>query len=45
MATVSIRCIVNDVDDAIDFYCRHLGFDEEMHPTPHSPCSRAVTCA
>ena len=34
MATVSIRYIVNDVDAAIDFYCRHLGFDEEMHPAP-----------
>lgn len=34
MATVSIRYIVDDVDAAIDFYCRHLGFDEEMHPAP-----------
>jgi catechol 2,3-dioxygenase-like lactoylglutathione lyase family enzyme len=32
MATVSVRYIVHDVDAAIDFYCRHLGFHEEMHP-------------
>ncbi len=34
MATVSVRYIVTDVDAAIDFYCRHLGFREEMHPAP-----------
>lgn len=34
MATVSVRYIVNDVDAAIAFYCRHLGFREEMHPAP-----------
>jgi len=34
MATVSVRYIVNDVDEAIAFYCRHLGFSEEMHPAP-----------
>jgi catechol 2,3-dioxygenase-like lactoylglutathione lyase family enzyme len=34
MATVSVRYIVNDVDRAIDFYCRHLGFHEVMHPAP-----------
>jgi len=34
MATVSIRYIVRDVDAAIDFYCRHLGFHEVMHPAP-----------
>jgi catechol 2,3-dioxygenase-like lactoylglutathione lyase family enzyme len=34
MATVSVRYIVNDVDAAIDFYCRNLGFREEMHPAP-----------
>ena len=34
MATVSIRYIVDDVDTAIDFYCRHLGFHEDMHPAP-----------
>jgi catechol 2,3-dioxygenase-like lactoylglutathione lyase family enzyme len=32
MATV--RYIVNDVDAAIEFYCRHLGFHEIMHPAP-----------
>lgn len=32
MATVSVRYIVNDVDAAIDFYCRQLGFHEDMHP-------------
>jgi catechol 2,3-dioxygenase-like lactoylglutathione lyase family enzyme len=34
MATVSVRYIVNDVDDAITFYCGHLGFEEVMHPAP-----------
>jgi catechol 2,3-dioxygenase-like lactoylglutathione lyase family enzyme len=34
LATVGVRYIVNDVDAAIDFYCRLLGFDEEMHPAP-----------
>ena len=34
MATVSVRYIVNDVDEAISFYCRHLGFQEVMHPAP-----------
>ncbi len=34
MATVQVRYIVRDVDAAIDFYCRHLGFSEIMHPAP-----------
>jgi catechol 2,3-dioxygenase-like lactoylglutathione lyase family enzyme len=34
MATVSVRYIVDDVDKAIEFYCRQLGFREEMHPAP-----------
>ncbi len=34
MATVSVRYIVRDVDAAIRFYCRLLGFAEEMHPNP-----------
>jgi catechol 2,3-dioxygenase-like lactoylglutathione lyase family enzyme len=34
MATVSVRYIVNDVDEAITFYCGDLGFREEMHPAP-----------
>jgi catechol 2,3-dioxygenase-like lactoylglutathione lyase family enzyme len=34
MATVSVRYIVHDVDAAIDFYCKRLGFDEQMHPAP-----------
>jgi catechol 2,3-dioxygenase-like lactoylglutathione lyase family enzyme len=28
------RYIVDDVDAAIDFYTRHLGFKLEMHPAP-----------
>ena len=28
------RYIVNDVDTAIDFYTKHLGFRVEMHPAP-----------
>jgi catechol 2,3-dioxygenase-like lactoylglutathione lyase family enzyme len=34
VATVSIRYIVNDVDEAIAFYTQHLGFTEVMHPAP-----------
>lgn len=34
MTTVSVRYIVDDVDAAIDFYCRRLGFQEVMHPAP-----------
>jgi catechol 2,3-dioxygenase-like lactoylglutathione lyase family enzyme len=34
MATVSVRYIVDDVDAAIAFYCRELGFEEVMHPAP-----------
>jgi catechol 2,3-dioxygenase-like lactoylglutathione lyase family enzyme len=34
MSTVSVRYIVDDVDAAIEFYCEHLGFEEQMHPDP-----------
>jgi catechol 2,3-dioxygenase-like lactoylglutathione lyase family enzyme len=34
MPTVSVRYIVNDVAEAISFYCQHLGFTEVMHPAP-----------
>lgn len=34
MATVSIRYIVNDVDEAIAFYVEQLGFQVVMHPAP-----------
>jgi predicted enzyme related to lactoylglutathione lyase len=34
MATVSVRYIVDNVDEAISFYCEHLGFSERMHPAP-----------
>jgi catechol 2,3-dioxygenase-like lactoylglutathione lyase family enzyme len=34
MSTVSVRYIVNDVDDAVSFYCTRLGFDLKMHPDP-----------
>src|SRR5437763_4861471 len=34
MAQVSVRYIVDDVDDAISFYCGELGFHEDMHPAP-----------
>lgn len=29
---VTVRYIVRDVDEAIAFYCQHLGFREIMHP-------------
>jgi len=34
MATVQVRYIVHDVDKAIPFYTRQLGFKLEMHPAP-----------
>ena len=34
MPTVSVRYIVNDVDEAIAFYRDSLGFAEVMHPAP-----------
>jgi len=34
MATVQVRYIVNDVDAAIQFYCKLLDFKEVMHPAP-----------
>src|SRR5262245_48185896 len=34
VATVQVRYIVNDVDAALAFYCSHLGFHEDMHPSP-----------
>ena len=34
MSKVSVRYIVNDVDAAIDFYTKALGFTVEMHPAP-----------
>ena len=46
MATVSVRYIVHDVDAAIGFYCRNLGFTEVMRiPRRPSPMlSRIATC-
>jgi flavin reductase (DIM6/NTAB) family NADH-FMN oxidoreductase RutF/predicted enzyme related to lactoylglutathione lyase len=34
MAGSSVRYIVDDVDSAIEFYTRHLGFHLDMHPAP-----------
>jgi catechol 2,3-dioxygenase-like lactoylglutathione lyase family enzyme len=34
MGTVSVRYIVDGVEEAISFYCEHLGFEVEMHPAP-----------
>ncbi len=31
---VQVRYIVHDVDAAIAFYCKHLGFQKAMHPAP-----------
>ena len=32
MASVSVRYIVDDIDAAIEFYTRHLGFTLDLHP-------------
>jgi catechol 2,3-dioxygenase-like lactoylglutathione lyase family enzyme len=34
VATVSVRYIVDDVDQALTFYCGQLGFHEDLHPAP-----------
>lgn len=34
MASVSVRYIVDDVDQAVDFYCGRLGFEVQMRPAP-----------
>jgi catechol 2,3-dioxygenase-like lactoylglutathione lyase family enzyme len=34
MSKVSVRYIVNNVDEAIEFYTKALGFKVEMHPAP-----------
>lgn len=34
MTGATVRYIVNDVDEAIDFYCQRLGFELTMHPAP-----------
>ncbi|WP_372697816.1 VOC family protein [Arthrobacter sp. JSM 101049] len=34
MATVRVRYIVDDVEEALSFYCTELGFREVMHPAP-----------
>jgi catechol 2,3-dioxygenase-like lactoylglutathione lyase family enzyme len=34
MAAVGVRYIVDDVEAAIEFYTKHLGFDVQMHPAP-----------
>jgi catechol 2,3-dioxygenase-like lactoylglutathione lyase family enzyme len=34
MPRISVRYIVDDVEEAISFYCEHLGFTEQMHPAP-----------
>jgi len=34
MASVCVRYIVDDIDEAISFYSQQLGFIEEKRPTP-----------
>jgi len=34
MAKVQVRYIVNNVEEAITFYTKHLGFKLDMHPAP-----------
>src|SRR3569832_1190616 len=34
MTSVQVRYIVRDVDAAIAFYTKHLGFRLDMHPAP-----------
>lgn len=34
MAGISVRYIVDDVDAAVEFYTKHLGFSPALHPAP-----------
>lgn len=34
MPSVRVRYIVDDVDAAVTFYSRHLGFDVDLYPAP-----------
>lgn len=34
MTSANVRYIVNDVDEAIAFYTKHLGFSVDLHPAP-----------
>jgi catechol 2,3-dioxygenase-like lactoylglutathione lyase family enzyme len=34
MSPAIVRYIVDDVEEALAFYCTHLGLDEKMHPAP-----------
>lgn len=34
MDSVTVRYIVEDVDEAVDFYTEHLDFEVVMHPAP-----------
>lgn len=34
MGTVTVRYIVDDVEAAIAFYTKHLGFSVDLHPAP-----------
>ena len=43
-ATVSVRYLVDDVDAAVDFYTRHLGFTVLTAFRRRSPTSSAATC-
>ena len=45
MATISVRYIVDDVEEAISFYTRHLGFSVELHSAPASRASRGAIYA
>jgi catechol 2,3-dioxygenase-like lactoylglutathione lyase family enzyme len=33
-AIPTIRYFVQDMESAVDFYCQHLGFEEELPPSP-----------
>jgi catechol 2,3-dioxygenase-like lactoylglutathione lyase family enzyme len=32
--TATVRYFVDDLEGAVAFYCRHLGFEEELRPSP-----------
>ena len=42
--TVSVRYLVDDVDQAIDFYTQHFGFEPGHNASPRSPRYPGATC-
>jgi hypothetical protein len=45
MMLVNVRYMIDDVEDAVDFYTTHFGFTIRSNFAPGSPTSSSATCA